>query len=133
LSLLALRRHKAHGRALGCLADRLRIGHIILLPLNERLHVSRRDQSDLMTKPSDLARPVMRAAAGLHGHRAGWLRREEREDLVPPQLPAKQHRSGCIGAVNLKHALRQIQPDCANFAHGRLPQVVLINTSTVAH
>jgi hypothetical protein len=32
-----------------------------------------------------------------------------------------------------EHALRQIHPDCANFSHGRLPQVVLINTSTVAH
>jgi hypothetical protein len=35
--------------------------------------------------------------------------------------------------VNLEHVLRQIQPDCANLSHGRLPQVVLFNTSTVAH
>jgi hypothetical protein len=32
-----------------------------------------------------------------------------------------------------KDILRQIQPDCANLCHGRLPQVVHLNTSTVAH
>jgi hypothetical protein len=35
--------------------------------------------------------------------------------------------------VNLEHALRQIHPNRANLSHGRLPQVVLINTSTLAH
>src|ERR671916_2707205 len=85
-----------------------------------------------MTEFCDLTGPVVRAATSLHGHRAGWLRREERKDLVPPQLPAEQHRSRCIGTVNLEHALRQIHPNRANLSHGRLPQVVLINTSTVA-
>ena len=37
LGLLALGRHEAHGRALGRLADRLRIGRIVLLPLDEGL------------------------------------------------------------------------------------------------
>jgi hypothetical protein len=48
---------------------------------------------DGMPEPADLARPVVRAGAGLHRHRAGWLGREEREDLVPPQLLAEQNRS----------------------------------------
>ena len=74
-----------------------------------------------MPEPADLARPVVRAGAGLHRHRAGWLGREEREDLVPPQLLAEQNRSRCIGSVSLEHAFRQIQTDRANFSHGRLP------------
>ena len=133
LGLLALGHHEAHGRALGCLADRLGIGGIVLLPLDEGLHVSRRDQADLMTKPADLARPVMSAAAGLHRHGAGRLGCEECEHLVPPQPLAEQDRARGIGTVHLKDMLRQIQTDCANLSHGRLPQVVLTNTSTLAH
>ena len=52
---------------------------------------------------------------------------------MPPQLSAEQDRSRRIGAVNLEDTLRQIQPNCANLSHRRLPQVVLINTSTLAH
>jgi hypothetical protein len=127
------RSHKAHRRALSRLADRLGIRGIVLLTFDERLHVSRRDQPDRVPEPADLARPVVGAAAGLHRHHAGPLGREEGKNLVPPQLLAEQDCSRRIGAVHLEHALRQIHPDCANFSHGRLPQVVLINTSTVAH
>ena len=41
LLVRALEGHEAHGRALGGLADRLRIRHVVLLPLDERLDVSR--------------------------------------------------------------------------------------------
>ena len=76
---------------------------------------------------------MMRTAAGLHSHRAGLLAGKEGENLMPPQLLAIQNRSGCIGAVNLEYVLRQVQVDCANLSHRRLPQVVLLNTSTLAH
>jgi hypothetical protein len=133
LRLLALGRHEAHGRALGRLADRLSIHCIVLLPFDERLHVSQRDQPNGMPELADLARPVMRAAAGLHGHRAEPLTCQERENLMPLKLLAEQDRSGCISSVHLEHVLRQVQADCANLTHGRLPQVVLINASTLAH
>ena len=48
LLLLALHSHKPHVRSLGRLADRLRIGGIVLLPFDERLHISRRDEPHLM-------------------------------------------------------------------------------------
>jgi hypothetical protein len=51
---------------------------------------------------------MVRAAAGLHRHRAGPLGRKEGKNLVPPQLPAEKDRSRCIGTVHLEHALRQI-------------------------
>src|SRR4028118_952532 len=73
LGLLTLGSHKAHGRALSRLADRLGISGIVLLALHERLHVSRRDQPDRMPERADLAGPMMGTAAGLHGDRAGWL------------------------------------------------------------
>src|SRR4051794_14975661 len=97
---------------------------IVHRSLHKGLDVSRRDQPDGMTKLADLASPMVSAAAGLHRHRAGRLTCQEREDLVPPQLPAEQDRARCIGTVNLEDTLRQIHADCANFTHGRLPQVV---------
>src|SRR3954463_3792230 len=70
LGLLAFGSHKAHGRALGGLADRLGICGIVLLPLDERLDVCRREQPDPMPQPAALAGSIMGAAAGLHRDRA---------------------------------------------------------------
>lgn len=47
LLLAALHRHEAHGRPLSRLADRLGVGRVVLLALDEGLHVGRRDQPDL--------------------------------------------------------------------------------------
>src|SRR5215217_5652556 len=65
----------------------------ILLPLDERLDVRRRDQPDRMPEHANLARPIMGAAAGLHRDRAGGLGRQERANLVSPQPLADHHRS----------------------------------------
>ena len=54
LLVRALEGHKAHGRALGGLADRLGIRHVVLLSLDERLHVSRRDQLHRVAELGDL-------------------------------------------------------------------------------
>jgi hypothetical protein len=107
--MLALGHHEAYGRTLRCLADRFRIRRIVLLALDKQLHVCRRDQPDRMPEPADLACPIVRAGASLHGHCAGRLGREEGENLMPPQLLAEQDRSKCIGAVHLEYAFRQIQ------------------------
>jgi uncharacterized membrane protein len=93
LGLLALGHHKAHGRALSRLADRLGIRRIVLLARDEGLHVSRRDQSDRMPELADLASPIVGAAAGFHRYRAGRLAGKEGENLVPPQLLAEQDRA----------------------------------------
>jgi hypothetical protein len=46
--------------------DRLRVRGVVLLPLDERLDVARRDQSHLKAEPVHFARPVMRPAVSLH-------------------------------------------------------------------
>jgi hypothetical protein len=51
LSLGALGGDEPHRGPLGRLADRLRVGHVVLLPLHERLDVGRRDQPHLMAEP----------------------------------------------------------------------------------
>ena len=57
LRLGALRRDEPHGRPLRRFADRLRIGHVVLLPLHERLHIGRRNQPRL----ADSSAPISRA------------------------------------------------------------------------
>src|SRR5215217_3212935 len=120
LRLLTFHSHEAHGGALSGLADRLRIGHVILLPLDERLHVRRRDEADRVAELSDLTPPVVGARASLQGHRAGRERGEEREELAAAQLLAKDHRARAVGSVQLKDVLGEIQSDGAHLVHGRL-------------
>src|SRR4051812_33828474 len=45
-----------------------------------------------MPTSRDLAGPIMGAAAGLHGDRAGGLGRQEQANLAPPQ-PLAEHNS----------------------------------------
>src|SRR3954462_6517637 len=94
-------------------------------PLDERLHVGRRDQPHLVAELADRASPVMRTRAGLHGDKAAGLARKERQYLLAPELLAEHDSAGQPGAVRLEHVLGQIKADGANLFHGRLPQVVL--------
>jgi hypothetical protein len=62
----ALALHKPHRGSLRRFADRLCISHVVLLPLDERLHVSRRDKARVVPKLSNLASPVMGARTASH-------------------------------------------------------------------
>jgi hypothetical protein len=102
-----------------------------VLPLYERLHVSRRDQLHFVAELGDRTAPVMGAGAGLHGDAAGRLSGEEGQDLVAPKLLAEHWCAGGIRPVGVEDVLGQVQADGANLCHGRLPPVVL-NTTTLA-
>ena len=132
LRLSALALHKPHRRALRRFTDRLRVSHVVLLSLHERLHVCRRDQLRVVPNCGELARPIMSAGTRLHRHNAPRQGREERQHLVPPELLAEHDPAARIRTVNLKNRLGQIDADCANLAHGRLLQWCF-NTSTLAH
>src|SRR4051794_22759261 len=79
-----------------------------------------------MTELGDLAPPIMRAAAGLHGHRAGRQRCQERQKLAAAQLLAKDHRARTVSPMELKHVLGEIESDGANLVHERLLEWALI-------
>src|SRR5215469_5000288 len=132
LLLFGLDRNKAHARPLGRFTDRLGIGDIILLPLDERLDVGRRDQAHMMAQLTDLTRPIMRAGAGLHRHDAPGLRGEETEKLRASDPLAKEHMPGTIRSMHLKHVFRDVQTDRGSLLHGRLLWW-LFDTVTLAH
>lgn len=66
LRLFALHRHETHRRTKGGLADRLGIGRILLLPLDEGLEIGGWDQPHVMAQLADLATPEMRTTTGFH-------------------------------------------------------------------
>src|SRR3954449_17745 len=121
LLCLVLQRHKAHPRPLRRFADRLSIRHVILLPLDEGLHVSGWDQPHRMAQLAKLPRPVGRPATSLQRHKTARLPREKLEHLGPHQALAEHHPAGRSGPVRLKYPLRNIKPYRASLAHGRLP------------
>src|SRR3954470_18038191 len=96
------------------------MGHVVLLALDERLHVRRRDETDRMAELGDLTPPVVGAATGLHGHRAGRERGQEREELAAAQLLAKDHRPRAVSPMELKDVFGEIEADGANLVHERL-------------
>ncbi len=59
-----------------------------LAPLHVRLDISRRNKTHLMAGLGDLARPVMRRAAGLHRHHARGKPGEGPQNLTPLELLA---------------------------------------------
>jgi hypothetical protein len=73
-----------HARPDHGLADRLGVGGVGLVRLDEGLHVLGRDQPDLVAEGLQLPRPVVRARAGLDANQARRQPGEERGDLAAP-------------------------------------------------
>jgi len=81
---------------------------IIFLPFHKRLHILGRNQLHFMTKPDNLARPVMRAVARLHHHHHRRLLGHEPDETLPRQLLAELWLPRHRGRVQLKNILCQI-------------------------
>src|SRR3982751_1966131 len=73
-----------------------------------------------MTELGDLAPPIVSARTSLHGYRTGRQRGQERKQLAPAQLLAKDHSARAVGSVQLKDVLGEIKADGAHLVHGRL-------------
>ena len=117
---LAFDRYKAHGRPRGCLTNRLGIRRIVLLPLDERLDVTKRDQPEFMAQPANLPAPIVGTRAGFQLLHASRLSGHEIEQPLAAKLALKPHRSIGRCTMQLEDMLVQIDPLHANFSHGRL-------------
>ena len=87
-----------HGPA-GC------VRHVVLLTLDEGLHVDRRHELHRVAERCDLATPVMRAAAGLRRDNGRRPSRQEQQNSLQRQLLAECHRAVGGGAVQRQRAL----------------------------
>jgi hypothetical protein len=74
----------------------------------------------------------MSTAACFERDHATRLRHEEFQQLPTTDPLAENDVPALIRPMRVENILRDIQTDCGNFRHGRLPQVVL-NNSTLAH
>src|SRR5689334_13044369 len=77
LLLDRLDRHEPHVGPRDRFANRLRVGRVILLSLDIRLHVGRRYKTHDMSNCLKLARPVMRRCASFDANEARWELREK--------------------------------------------------------
>ena len=85
-----LDRHKAHLRSLHRLGDCLGVGQVVLVRLDERLHVLARHQPDIVALGAEDAAEMMGSGAGLHADQARPLIGQPLHQLAPVQ-PAPLH------------------------------------------
>ena len=118
---LLLRRlgwYEAHIDSSDGFADCLSVSHVVLLPFDERLHVSRRHQPHRMSKGLQLARPMVRRGASLNPNQTRWKLLEERQHGAALQLAADDHLASSINSVHLKHRLGDVESDGLPDAEG---------------
>src|SRR5262245_46235476 len=106
--------HKSHRRPANRLADRLRIGRIVLVALDIGLHVLRWHQPNLMAEPRQLTGPVVRRGARFHANQAWRQPGEELDHLAAAKRLPDDHLLARINAVNLEHVLRKIKTNRGN-------------------
>ena len=134
LLLDALDRHKPHRWPRHALADRSRIGCIVLAALHVGFDIGRRHEPRVVPELLELACPLVRRCARFHANEARWQFGKKLKNLCSTNTLADHHRAIRIDAVNLKHRLRNIDPDRANLAHGRLPSMWLrFDATTLWH
>src|SRR5437899_4443841 len=117
--------HKTHRWPRDGLADRRRIGSIVLAALHIGFDIGWRHEPCVMPQLLELACPLMRRCARFHANAARRQIGKELKNSRSTNTPPDYHRAISIDAVNLKHRLRNIDPDRANLAHGRLSSMWL--------
>jgi hypothetical protein len=123
-------RDEAHVRPLHGLADGLGIGRIVLLALDVRLHIGRRDEAHGMTESLKFARPMMRRRAGLDADQSGRQILEERDHIPALDLPADSDATLRVDAVNLKNRLCDVEANNRDCLHDLLLRILVASSAT---
>src|SRR5271163_1149231 len=113
--------HEPHRRSRYRLTDRSSIIRVILAALEVSLHIVRWHQPHRMAERLKLAAPMMCGRTRLNTNKAWRQGSEKLQHLSAAYPPADHHCAINIHAVDLKDRLRNIETNCANFAHGRIP------------
>ncbi len=119
LCLGALHCHEAHRGSRPRLRNGLgtRIRAIVLLALDEELHVDGRNQPDFMAVRLRYPTPVMRRRTGLHRNHASRMFGQQRNQTRPRLRPIVENRPTRPDGADLKASLRQVDRQHAEFRH----------------
>src|SRR5271166_4513802 len=116
-------RHEALARPSRRLA-----GRVVLVAPDIRLHMRRRQQSNLVPELDQRPPPMVSRGARLHRHQTPRQFGEESHQPAARELARDDSLALRVDSVNLKRVLRQIEPDPRDsgdipdrLAHGRLP------------
>lgn len=122
LLLRCLDGDKAHRRTRSRFADRLGVGEVSLVTLDERFDKLRCDQAYLMSVRLEFARQPVRTCAGFHGDCAGRAIGHLRVQHAARRLPAPQLVFTSVLRVKKKAVLAQIDTDQRRVCHDGLPE-----------
>src|SRR5205823_3238387 len=111
LLLWRLDRHKVHGGSLHGFRDRLGIAIVVLVPLEERLHVLRRDQTHIVADRCKLPADVMGARTGLHADQAARNIGETAFELTTGYLLLQDDYTALVKADEVERVLAEVGPD----------------------
>jgi hypothetical protein len=120
-------RYEAHRWTPNRLADRLGIGHVVLVAFHISFHIVGWHQASFMAKRNQLTSPMVRRRAGFEADKARRNLGKEREDLAASQPLAHHYAAHLVHRMNLEDTLCQIKTNCCNIAHGWLPLLVISN------
>jgi hypothetical protein len=117
-------RYEAHRWTPNRLADRLGIGHVVLVAFHISFHIVGWHQASFMAKRNQLTSPMVRRRAGFEVDKARRNLGKEREDLAASQPLAHHYAAHLVHRMNLEDTLCQIKTNCCNIAHGWLPLLI---------
>jgi hypothetical protein len=135
--------HRAHGnealaRTPCRLANRRRVGCVVLVAPDIGLHVRRRDKPHPKAEFQQLPPPVMRRGAGLHRHGAPRELVEKLQKRSAIDRAGNDDRARRVDRVNAEGPLGQIKSDARDrrgiddrLAHGRPPFQMALSTTTI--
>jgi hypothetical protein len=123
--LLALELDEAHGGSGRRFGDSFGIAIVILLGLDVRAHVLRRNQPDLVPQRRQRPAHVMGATACFHRHRAGGQLCGQRDHSIATHPPPHNDCTAFVQSDDTAAVLAQIDAK-DHYAHG--PFLPLLNT-----
>src|SRR5262249_337908 len=92
---------------------------VVLVALEERLHVLRRDQSHVMTEGFELPADMVRSRTGLHADQTAWNIGDPPLELTARDLQLEGDRTAPVEADEVEGILAKINADRRDVARQR--------------
>src|SRR6516165_9412656 len=87
---------------------------VVLVSLEGRLHVLRRDQTRIVTKSCNLSCNKMRAGTGFHPDQAAWDVAEPPSKLMTGYLLPQNNRTALVEPNQMERVLADVDPNRAD-------------------